>query len=178
MKCQRYSLHSSVRGRLPSMQIGSAYLTSMGTSWNMPLLMEKKKKKKGRGECNSALFIAVATRLIRKSPCHSPPASSSVPAIQINILLLQGSSLPRASLPFCHTSEWAMTTGGYGWSQTKWGFLITQSPAPWKRCMSTWPLRSPWQPANLHQVTIWYESVGLNIASLKIIPCHFQNSPP
>lgn len=49
----------------------------------------EEKKKKGRGERNSALFIAVATRLIRKSPCHSPPASSSVPAIQINILLLQ-----------------------------------------------------------------------------------------
>lgn len=37
-------MHSSTGGLLPSMQMCSMYITSMGTSWNMPLLMERRKK--------------------------------------------------------------------------------------------------------------------------------------
>lgn len=72
MKCQRYSLHSSVRGRLPSMQIGSAYLTSMGTSWNMPLLMEKKKKKKEGGSVIQLFSLLLRQGLYENLPATHP----------------------------------------------------------------------------------------------------------
>lgn len=74
MKCQRYSLHSSVRGPLPSMQIGSAYLTSVGTSWNMPLLMEKKKK---RGKGGSV--IQFFSLLLRQGLYENLPATHPQP---------------------------------------------------------------------------------------------------
>lgn len=72
MKCKRYSLYSSKRGPLPSMQIGSAYLTTMGTSWNMPLVMGKKKKK-GRGSSIELFSFLLRQRFLEKP---SPPAIS------------------------------------------------------------------------------------------------------
>lgn len=140
MKCKRYSLCSSKRGPLPSMQIGSAYLTSMGTSWNMPLVMGRKKKKKEGGAQFNSFHCYWDNSYLKK---HLPQSSAS-----FSFPVMPDQFYYCRIRPYFSISEVSSCQANECWSWNvipevikKWEFSIKSASFSQKVCVNTATLK-------------------------------------
>lgn len=136
----------------------------------------EKKEKKGRGSSIQLFSLPLRQLLLEKT---------SPPVISLFLLLSDPKQFYYCRIQhYFSTPEASSYQENECWSwnvmpkvMQKWEFSIKLGSVFQKVCVSTSSLWSPWQPANIHQVTICEEVECLNIAKLEIILCLFQNPP-